>query len=83
MRKMVLELKVSEFPIRKVVKTDLGMRVYKRKKVHFLNEQVKEKKLLRCKRELCRQANCGLENICFQMRKSSQSTKFLIVKMIE
>ena len=69
MRKMALELKVSEFSVRKVVKTDLGMRAYKRKKYHFLSEQVKVKRLLRCKGELGRHATCGLENIMFSDEK--------------
>ena len=45
MRKMALDLKISDFSIRKVVRTDLGMRSYKRKKVPFLSRPVKEKRL--------------------------------------
>ena len=66
MIKMALELNVSEFSIRKVVESDLGMRAYKRKKFHFLSEQVMKKRLLRCKEELSRHASCGLENILFR-----------------
>ena len=39
------------------------MRGYKIKKIHFLSEQVKEKRLLRCDGELGRNDTCGLENI--------------------
>ena len=63
MRKMALDLKISDFSIRKVVRTDLGMRSYKRKKVHFLSGPVKEKRLLRG--ELGKHASRGLENILF------------------
>ena len=65
MRKMVLDLKISDFSIRKVVRTDLGMRSCKRKIFHFLSGLVKEKRLLRCKGELGKHASCGLENILF------------------
>ena len=69
MRKMALDLKISDFSIRKVVRTDLEMRSYKRKKVHFLSGPVKEKRLLRCKGELGKHASCGLENILFSDEK--------------
>ena len=57
---MTLELKICEFSIRKVVKICLGMRGYKRKKIHFLSDQVKEKRLLRSEGELGRHATSGL-----------------------
>ena len=69
MRKIALGLKISEFSMRKLVKTLLGMRSYKRKKVHFLSRSAKEKRLLRCKEELGRHASCGLENILFSDEK--------------
>ena len=66
---MTLELKVSEFSIRKVGKICLGMRGYKRNKIHFLSEQVKEKKLLRSEGELGRHATSGLENFLLSDEK--------------
>ncbi|KAI6652965.1 hypothetical protein LOD99_4042 [Oopsacas minuta] len=42
---MALDLKVSRCAITKIVKRDLGMSSFKRKKVHFLSQLVKEKGL--------------------------------------
>ena len=66
---MTLELKVSDFLICKVVKICLGMRGYKRKKFHFLSEQVEEKRLLISEGELGRHATCGLVNILLSDEK--------------
>ena len=66
---MALELKICEFSIRKVVKICLGMREYKRKKIHFLSEQVKEKRLLRSEGELDRHGTSGLENFLLSDEK--------------
>ena len=83
-RLLTLELKVSEFSIRKVVKICLGMRSYKRKKIHFLSEQVKEKRLLRSEGELGRHATCGLENILLSDEKIFTIHEVsIIVKMTE
>ena len=40
---MAKELKVSESSVRKVVKIDLGMRSFKRKRIHFLTDKVQAK----------------------------------------
>ena len=69
MRNMTLELKVSEYSIRKVVNNDLGIRFCKRKKVHFLNEQVKKKRVFRCKGELGWHASRSLDNVLFSNEK--------------
>ncbi|KAI6647472.1 hypothetical protein LOD99_12468 [Oopsacas minuta] len=45
------------------------MRCFKRKKVHFLSELVKTKRLLRSKALLARHATCRLENIIFTDEK--------------
>ena len=66
---MALDLKISDFSIRKVVRTDLRMRSYKGKKVHFLSGPVKEKRLPRCKGELGKHASRGMENILFSDEK--------------
>ena len=42
MRKIALDLKISDFSIRKVVRTDLGMRSYKIKFI-FLVDRLKRK----------------------------------------
>ena len=54
MRRMALDLKVSRKTIQKVVKWDLGMQSFKRKKVHFLSVLVREKRLARSKELLFR-----------------------------
>ena len=71
MRKMAKELKVARRTVQKVVKCDLRMRCFKRKKVHFLSELVKKKRLLRSKALLARHANGRLENIIFSDEKIS------------
>ena len=68
-RNKTLELKVSEYSIRKVVNNDLGMRSYKRKRIHFRNEQVKKKRVFRCKGEPGWHASRGLDNVLFSNEK--------------
>ncbi|KAI6656176.1 hypothetical protein LOD99_1509 [Oopsacas minuta] len=69
MRKMAQELKVSESSVRKIVKVNLGMRSFRRKKVHFLSEQVKVKRLQRCKGQLRRHVNHDIKKIAFSDEK--------------
>ncbi|KAI6648091.1 hypothetical protein LOD99_11900 [Oopsacas minuta] len=68
-RKMALDLKVSRCAMTKIVKRDLGMSSFKRKKVHFLSQLVKEKRVARCKGALGRYAVENLEKILFSDEK--------------
>ena len=49
MRKMALELKISRESVRTIVKSDLGLFPYKKRKVHFISAQIKIKRLARSK----------------------------------
>ena len=69
MRKMAKDLKISESSIRKVVKIDLGMHSFKRRKIHFLTEKVKAKRLERCKGQLRKHVTHDLLNIIFTDEK--------------
>ncbi|KAI6648699.1 MhmaT1 transposase [Oopsacas minuta] len=69
MRKMALELNISRRAIQKVVKRDLGMRSFKRKKVQFLSGSVKEKRVSRSKSLLALHAIGVLENTIFSDEK--------------
>ncbi|KAI6651207.1 hypothetical protein LOD99_5354 [Oopsacas minuta] len=70
MRKMAKELKVTHQTVQKVVHRDLKMFCFTRKKVHFLSELVKTKRLLRSKALLARHATGGFENIIFTDEKT-------------
>ena len=56
MRKLAVDMKVSRCSIAKVVKRDIGMKSFERKKVHFISRTAKEKRLARCKGVLGRHA---------------------------
>ncbi|KAI6650797.1 hypothetical protein LOD99_7848 [Oopsacas minuta] len=66
---MALDLKVSRCAMAKIVKRDLGMSSFKRKKVHFLSQLVKEKRVARYKGALGRYAVENLEKILFSDEK--------------
>ncbi|KAI6658732.1 MhmaT1 transposase [Oopsacas minuta] len=66
---MAKDLKVARETVQKVVHRDLKMRCFKRKKVRFLSELVKTKRLLRSKALLARHANSGLGSIIFTDEK--------------
>ncbi|KAI6661014.1 hypothetical protein LOD99_13737 [Oopsacas minuta] len=66
---MALELNISRRAIQKVVKRDLGMRSFKRKKVQFLSGSVKEKRVSRSKSLLALHAIGVLENTIFSDEK--------------
>ena len=57
LRKMAVELKVSRGSLQNLVRNDLGHRSFKRKKVHFLSKQIREKWKSRSKILLNRLAN--------------------------
>ena len=69
MRKLAVEMKVSRCSIAKVVKSDLGMKSFKRKKVHFISQIVKENRLARCKGVLGRHAVENLDKVLFTNEK--------------
>ena len=69
MRKLAVDMKVSRCSIAKVVKRDLGMKSFKRKKVHFISRTPKEKRLARCKGVLGRHAVENLDKILFSDEK--------------
>ena len=66
---MAVDMKVSRCSIAKVVKRDLGMKSFKRKKVHFISRTAKEKRLARCKGVLGRHAVENLDKILFSDEK--------------
>ena len=43
LRKMAVELKVSRGSLQNLVRNDIGLRSFKRKKVYFLSKQIREK----------------------------------------
>ena len=69
LRKMAVELKVSRGSLQNLVRNDLGLRSFKRKKVHFLSKQIREKRKSRSKILLNRLANQGLERVVFSDEK--------------
>ena len=69
MSKMAKELKVSHKSIGRVVKNDLEMRSFKRKRVHHLTTLVKAKRTSRSKGLLKRHAIHGLESFLFSDEK--------------
>ena len=83
MSKLAVEMKVSRCSIAKVVKRDLGMKYFKRKKMHFISQIVKEKRLARCKGVLGLLAVENLGKICPQMKNYSPSKKLRMHKMRE
>ena len=68
-RKMALELKISRGSLRRIVNRDLGLSSFKRKRVHFLTDKIRAKRLSRSKGLLTRFANQGLEKVLFSDEK--------------
>ena len=48
-RKMALELKISRGSLRRIVNRNLGLSSFKRKRVHFLTDKIRAKRLSRSK----------------------------------
>ena len=69
LRTMTVELKVSRGSLQNLVRNDLGLRSFKRKKVHFLSKQIREKRKSTSKILLNRLANQGLERVVFSHEK--------------
>ena len=68
-RKMAKELKISRGSLQNIVKKDLGLSSYKRRKVHFLTKSMKVKRLSRSKCLLSRFATHGLDQVLFSDEK--------------
>lgn len=58
--KMARDLKISETTFRRLVKEDLGLKAYKRRKIHGLTNKNKDERVKRCKRLLRRHANSDI-----------------------
>ena len=69
MRKMASVLKISRRAVLRIVKDHLGMRSFRRKKVHFLTEKIKGKRLVKSKGLLKRHAVHGINKILFSDEK--------------
>ena len=68
-RKMAKELKISRGSLQNIMKKDLGLSSYKRRKVHFLTKSMKVKRLSRSKCLLSRFATHGLDQVLFSDEK--------------
>jgi len=68
-RKMARDLQTSCTTLRRVLHEDLGLRAFKRRRVHGLTAVQKAARLLRCKRLLRRFTNQGVKSIVFSDEK--------------
>ncbi|KAI6652925.1 MhmaT1 transposase [Oopsacas minuta] len=68
-RKMTKELKISRGSLQNIVRRDLGLSSFKRRKVHFITDQIKRKRLSRSKGLLSRFATQGLDRVLFSDEK--------------
>ena len=68
-RKMAAELKVSRSSLQRIVKRDLGLSSFKKRKVHYLSKVMKEKRLKRSKVLIDRFATQGLDHVLFSDEK--------------
>ena len=69
MRKIASEIKISRESVRTIVKRDLCLFPYKRRKVHFISAAIKQKRLARSKILRDRFASHGLDQIIFSDEK--------------
>ena len=69
MRKMAREFKVNYETMCKLVSEDLGMRSFKRSKVHHLNDSIRAKRLTRCKGLLKRFGTGDIDRMLFTDEK--------------
>ena len=69
MRKMARELKVSKESLRKLVRSDLGLKSLKRRTGHHLTPAIREKRLKRCRGLLRRLAQIPDDKILFSDEK--------------
>ena len=68
-RKMAKELKISRGSLQTIVKRDLGLSSFKKRKVHFLSDKIKTKRLSRSKVLHTRFAAQGLDQVLFSDEK--------------
>ncbi|KAI6650840.1 Transposase [Oopsacas minuta] len=68
-RKMAKELKISRGSLQTIVKRDLGLSSFKKRKVHFLSDKIKTKRLSRSKVLHTRFAAQGLDRVLFSDKK--------------
>ncbi|KAI6648696.1 Transposase [Oopsacas minuta] len=66
---MALELKISRGSVQTIVKSDMGLFPYKKRKAHFISAQIREKRLARSKALLARLASFGLDETLFSDEK--------------
>ena len=69
MRKIALGMEISKRSVSRIVKNDLGMKSHKRKNVHFMTPQIRQKRTVRSKGLLERHAVYGADNILFSDEK--------------
>ena len=69
MRKIALGMEISRRSVSRIVKNDLGMKSPKRKNVHFMTPQIRQKRTVRSKGLLERHAVYGADNILFSDEK--------------
>ncbi|KAI6646057.1 Transposase [Oopsacas minuta] len=79
---MVRELSVNHETMRKLVVEDLGLKSFKRKKVHHLNPSIRTKRLARSKALLQGFAPGAQEQILFSDEKFSRMKRLGTDKMI-
>ncbi|KAI6658715.1 hypothetical protein LOD99_10963 [Oopsacas minuta] len=68
-RKMAAELKVSRSSLQRTFKRHLGLSSFKKRKVHYFSNVMKEKKLKRSKGLIDRFAIQGLDHVLFPDEK--------------
>ena len=68
-RKLAKKLGTPRSTVRRIVMDDIGLKPYKRQKVHGISAAQKEKRLIRCKRLLRRSATNGANSIVFSDEK--------------
>ncbi|KAI6647157.1 Transposase [Oopsacas minuta] len=79
---MANELSVNHETMRKLVVEDLGLKSFKRKKVHHLNPSIRTKKLVRSKSLLQRSAPGAQDNILFSDEKIFTIEEVVTDKMV-
>ncbi len=73
-RRMACQLGISDGLLRRIIKEDLGLKPYKKRKVHGLTDAQKEKRLVRSKQLLERHGSSDLEQLVFFRREVVQCT---------
>ena len=83
MRKMASVIEISRRSVQRIVRDHLGMKSFKRKKVHFLTDKIKGKRLVKSKDLLKRHAIHGMNNILFSDEKLFTIEEASKLKMTE